>query len=393
MVVDKPRVLILTPAFRPNLGGVESHLDDLTEYLRTHGYFTYVLTYQPITTIAAGPGFEKLPLLEIYRYSWFQGNYFNQFVGLHPVFNFLYLTPYLLLRAFIFLLFHRRQVDLIHAIGLSAAFSGLLLKVIFRKPIVMTTETLFNFIPGTAFARVAKWTLSHLDGILAQSEESKSEMLALGIPTQKITVFSHWVNQDALKPVPSKSAAKKKLGWKTKFTLLYVGRLIPEKGIRLTVATAKELGGDFQLQIIGSEGPELDFVKKAAEENTNIEFLGKFSHSDLAPYYAAADVLVYPALYQEDMAYVLLDSLSCGTPVISTNPGSGIYHLPQNCAFVVAPTVEAIGEKVKYLSSHPAQAQAMSRAAVKFASRFGPTLAKTITRLYDSLHARHRQTE
>lgn len=380
--MSKPRILILTPAFRPNLGGVETHLTDLTEYLSTHGYFTYVLTYQPITTSVRGPNLEPIPNLEIHRYSWLSGNYFNLFVNLHPIFNFLYLTPYLGLRAFIFLLTH--DVDVIHAIGLSSAFSARILKTIFHKPVIMSTETLFNFPPGSLFTKISRWVLSGLDRILAQSEQSRQELISIGLNPKKITVFSHWINQDVFKPA-NKVDLKKKLGWENKFTVLYVGRLIPEKGVRLVIESAIRIGPKISLKIIGAGGPELEFVQAAAQRHPYIKFLGGFSYRDLAPYYAAADVLIYPALYKEDMAYVLLDALSCGTPVINTNPGSGIYKLSPDSSFVILPTTSAIIAKINYLRSHPKKAGEMSLAAVKFSAKFGPALAKTITSRYDSL--------
>ena len=45
-----PFKTILTPFFSPNIGGVETHLDDLVNGLDKGGYKVYVQTYSPITT-------------------------------------------------------------------------------------------------------------------------------------------------------------------------------------------------------------------------------------------------------------------------------------------------------------------------------------------------------
>ena len=380
--VKNPSVLILTPAFRPNLGGVEVHLNDLSEYLRKNDFYTYVLSYQPITTKAKGKGYERRRNLEVYRFNWISGNFFNVFVNWHPVFNFLYLTPYFAIRTFFFLLSKHRKIDVIHAIGLSTTFPAVFFRKLFGIPVVMTTETIFNFEKGSMFSKVSKWVIDNIDHLLAQSDDSKKEFVDLGIPKNKITVFAHWINQDIFKPVDKKKL-KKKLGWEDKFAILYVGRLIPEKGIRITVDVAKILGNKVQLQIIGDDGPELPYVKKAMKmESTDIHFIGKVPHDDLPPYYGAADVFVYPALYKEDMAYVLLDAMSCGTSVINTNPGSGIYKLSSDVGFVVEPEVKAIADKVAYLLNHPKKAARMGREAAKYAVKFGPKMAKTITDVY-----------
>ncbi len=379
-------ILLITPAFRPNLGGVEVHLNDLTNYLSTHGYFTYVLTYQPITTKAKGLGVEISPNLEIHRYSWISGNYFNVFVNLHPIFNFLYLTPYLFIRSFFFMLVNNRKVDVIHAIGLSSAFSARILKILFNKPVVMSTETLFNFKEKTLFFTISRWLLSGLDGILAQSYDSKKELVSLGLDPKKIKIFSHWIDQEKFKPSLKKAALRKKLGWQNVFTALYVGRLIPEKGIRLVLETLSKISQKISLKIVGDDGPELNAVLSATKHFPNIHFLGKIPHDDLPPIYSASDVMIYPALYKEDMAYSILDSLSCGTPVIVTNPGSGAYRLPEKVAFLVHPEVNEIVDKVNYLITHPDVAQDMSEQSARFAKKFGPRLAKVITTMYDSIY-------
>lgn len=383
MANHKKSILILTPAFAPNVGGVETHLTDLTEYLRNNNYFTFVLTYQPITSKTKGPGIERRRNLEIHRYTWFSGNYFNIFVNLHPIFNFLYLTPYLGLRTFLFLLNHRKKIDIIHCVGLSTAFSGLIFKYVFHIPVIMTTETLFNFRPHSLLARVVKGMTSHLDTILAQSEQSKQEFVDLGVNPKKITVFSHWINQNIFKPL-NKKLAKKKLGWENKFTALFVGRLIPEKGVRLVIDAVKEIGPNINLKIIGDDSTELEYVLKSSSKNIN--FLGKIPHNQLPAYYQAADVLIYPALYKEDMAYVLLDALSCGTPVINTNPGSGIYKLSPSSAFVISPKVSDIVKYTLYLVSHPEVCRSMSKSAARFARRFGPRQATAIINVYDQLN-------
>jgi hypothetical protein len=58
-------VLILTHFFRPNVGGVETHLDDLVSYLVERNYQVFVVTYQPLVTKAHAPVFERMKNLII----------------------------------------------------------------------------------------------------------------------------------------------------------------------------------------------------------------------------------------------------------------------------------------------------------------------------------------
>jgi hypothetical protein len=73
------KVLIICPFFRPNIGGVETHLNLLTKYLSQHNFQTTVLTYKPITTETKNYlKIEKIKNLKIYRFWWFGQKIFDK---------------------------------------------------------------------------------------------------------------------------------------------------------------------------------------------------------------------------------------------------------------------------------------------------------------------------
>ena len=80
MVDKKPGVLILSPFFTPNIGGVESHLDDLVSALDKREYKVFVQTYSPITTrdVVWEPREKKGDSIEITRYGWVGKNLFHK---------------------------------------------------------------------------------------------------------------------------------------------------------------------------------------------------------------------------------------------------------------------------------------------------------------------------
>lgn len=380
------RILMLTPFASPNLGGAETHLDDLCAYLTNRGYQITLLTYQPLTTKAVGTPYEERNNLKIHRFYLYGNNLFHKLENFHPVFNFSYLTPVLLFKSFMFMFRHHREIEIIHVFGLSAAFIARILKIFFNKPIVMSTEAIYNFNTRSLFAVVSRWVLGGFDRILAQSLDSKVDIMKLGIPESHIVVYSHWINLRAFKP-GDKPSLKLKLGWGNKFTALYVGRLIPQKGISVFLEVARQCLEGINFKVIGDDGPELAAVKEAAAHCPNLEFLGKIAYERLPEYYAAADVFVYPALYQEDMARVIIESLACGTPVILSNKGSGVYEINDNVGFVVEPRVEEI---MRCLAGDRKRFNAMSAACAGFADKFGGNQGKIITDSYDFLVASKR---
>ena len=112
-------ILLLTPFYHPNIGGVETHLTDLaTELSKT--YKVFVHTYSPITTINVSyKKFEKQKNLEIHRYPWFGKSLFHK-LEKFPIFDFLYLTPYLFIRVFLWMIFNSNKIDMIHVICCSS---------------------------------------------------------------------------------------------------------------------------------------------------------------------------------------------------------------------------------------------------------------------------------
>jgi D-inositol-3-phosphate glycosyltransferase len=146
---------------------------------------------------------------------------------------------------------------------------------------------------------------------------------------EKIGVVPCGVNLDLFRP-RDKQAARKLLGLDEKTpTALYVGRFDPIKGIDRLLEAIGHLRQQksVQLLIIGGEGPETeefqDFQQMAHELGIadSVTFVGRIEQNRLPPYYRAADTLVIPSHY-ESFGLVGLESLACGTPVVSTPVGA-----------------------------------------------------------------------
>ena len=233
-------ILILTFCFSPNIGGVETHLQDLLNYLKTKNKFKiYVLTYQPITTKARGKYFERYDNISIIRLPWIGFNLFHKLEP-YPIFEFLYITPWLFLWTIIFLLFKGKYIDIIHSQGFNAAFIARLQKKIYNKRFIVSTHAVYEMNPSSFMAKMVKWTLVGADKILALSEASRKELIKVGLDPLKINTFTYWLDQDVFKPM-EKMEAKTIIGLQNKFIVLFVGRFIKVKGIDLLLDVAKAI--------------------------------------------------------------------------------------------------------------------------------------------------------
>lgn len=369
-------MLMLTIGFRPNVGGIETHFDDFLKAAAKKAINTTVLTYQPISAKIYGKTIEKGKRWTIYRLPIISGFFYH--LVQKPILEFVYLVPGLFLVT-PFLLF--KNIDVIHAHGLISGFAGVFWGKIFGKRIIVSTHSIYHF-PKSGFYRdFAKYIFSNADAVLCLSDQSVREIKSLGAtPTGGIKKFTYWVDLQKFKPV-KKEITKKKLGWEKKFVVLFVGRLISEKGVRELLQAASKWNNNISIAIAGV-GPLEDEVKSQMSKVENMIFLGKIDNEKLPIYYNAADVLIVPSTHEEGFGRVLLESLACGTPVIAANRGGIVEAINDKVGFLIKITPENIKKVVEYCYTHQLKLEDKSREARKFAeSNFSE---KNITEIINS---------
>lgn len=385
---SRKSVLILCPFFRPNVGGVETHLDDLCEYLRKN-HKVYVIAYQPLTTKAKGARFEGNDNLEIHRVGWFGHNWFHK-LECYPLLEFLYLAPGLLVYSLFWLLRNRKRVDVIHAHGLVAAAIGVFLSRVFRKRIIVSLHTIYRFREKLKLAVFARKTFSYVDRLLAISNSCREDLVSVGIPASKITVYTSWVNQSIFKPM-DKERCKEKLGFKGKFIVLFVGRFIKAKGIDVVLEAASIVKDDIKFVLIG-EGPLENVVRQQAGELSNIILADRVDDKDLPLYYNASDVLVWGSVDADYLGRVTIGALSCGLPVIIPNRVEilGVTKevqptaLDPSVVIPIEPEARLLNRKLSYFYHNPGELASLRDRCRDFAlSHYSDKNAGIIEASYD----------
>jgi glycosyltransferase involved in cell wall biosynthesis len=161
-----------------------------------------------------------------------------------------------------------------------------------------------------AYHRV-KGTWSHtVDAYVALSEFNRSLFRNAGFADSSIFVKPNFLKSD---PGP---------GTGNRAGALFVGRLIPEKGV-LTLLTAWErIGLKLPLTILG-DGPLRDKVASAVESSGGaIRWLGWQSRSEVDEALGSASVLISPSVWVEAGPLTVIESFARGTPVVASRLGS-----------------------------------------------------------------------
>ena len=120
--------------------------------------------------------------------------------------------------------------------------------------------------------------------------------------------------------------------------ILYLGRLVPEKGIHLLIEAYNELNIDDQLVIVGdaTNTPKyLDELKLLSKYNHNIIFTGSLFGSDKQALIENAKLFIMPSLL-EGMPIVLLEMMNQGIPCL-------VSDIPE--------ILEVVGETDKYCTT------------------------------------------
>ena len=376
------RILMITPFFSPNIGGVETHLDDLCKYLRKRGHNVFVITYQPLTTKARALKFEKEHNLEIQRIGWFGYNLFHRLEP-YPLLEFIYLTPMLLVYSLLFLFRYGNKVDVIHAHGLNAALVAKVLAGLFGKRAVVSIHAIYDLPKRPVLARLMRVTLFSFDVVLTLAVRSKMELIGIGVDRGRIRVFTYWVDQDVFRPM-NKMECKQKLGLEERFVVLFVGRFLEIKGVKVLIKVARRFADvkDVLFMFVG-DGPLADEVRAASDDSGNIIYVGKVENKELRVHYNVADVVVVPSLYEEGFGRVILEALSCGTPVVASNRGGIPEALDDSVGILVEPEVDEITQTIESLYEHPKKLTNLRRNCRVYAeNRFSEGNAKAIENAY-----------
>ena len=118
---------------------------------------------------------------------------------------------------------------------------------------------------------------------------------------------------------------------KTAPIILFVGRLVPYKGVDVLLRAVEGL--DAETIIVGDGPSRMSLMALAYDSGLQdkVRFVGDVSDADLLAWYHACDIFVLPSVTrQEAFGMVQLEAMLCGHPVVSTKLETGTSWVNQH---------------------------------------------------------------
>jgi glycosyltransferase involved in cell wall biosynthesis len=184
-------------------------------------------------------------------------------------------------------------------------------------------------------ARTAE-ALQSADAVVAVSGDLQTRVIACGADPSRVRVVYDGIDAGIFHP-GTQDEARARLGIDVVSPLvLFVGNLVPVKGIDVLVAACAALrrqAVEFRCCLVG-QGPlarRLQHQINRLGLRAHVSLMGPVPHARLADWYRAATVVVLPSR-SEGVPCVLLESAACGTPFVASRVGGvpEIAHLMES---------------------------------------------------------------
>ena len=340
-------ILQVTPYFYPHFGGVESHVMGLSEGLINLGHDVEVVT----SRYSRMPETEKIKGIKVTR--------LPQWINL-------YNTPVVTaIQEFV----RRSHADVVHVHSpppFTERFAAKGAKDS-QKPLVVTHHCdleLKGFLGNIAVnlyqSFLGKYPLRVADRVISTTNSYAATSRSLW--DIDVDVVPNAVDIDRFNPQNKGDFIRDKFVEEDEPLALFVGRLVPHKGIGILIRALEYLQNG-KLLIIG-DGPYLNWLKQLTKKlnlEERVVFVGPISDYWLPAYYAATDVVVLPSTSRlEAFGIVGLEAMASGKPLVLSDIPGVRDVISSDEGFIVAPLApEALAHALEKIWDYPENAKQM----------------------------------
>lgn len=302
------KILFISSLYLPNVGGVETTIEELAKVYLKKGHEVNILTKRYPASLEE---FEKINEANIYRVHSASDNNFQESI------NFLAKTE------------SQMKSDIVHLIGIRRHMPlfALMLSKLWKVPLLTT------FSGGDVLTPEDDQTMKLWD-------EGKNTVPQSVYQSDGFTTFSKSTRQDALNCLPKLSEvdvvygglnvteiqkAKPYKPTKKRRYIVSIRRLLYSKGVDLLITAFSKINDlfpDLDLYIIG-DGPELENLKSLSKTlglGGRVIFWGRLSHPETLPYLRGSIACICPSR-SEGGGLINFEAQAAGSVSIGSNAG------------------------------------------------------------------------
>lgn len=203
----------------------------------------------------------------------------------------------------------------------------------------------------------------HADASIVLDVRSKDAMLADGLSnvyvvpnavTEETSTFSRSLDIDKIQTARSRNE------------ILFVGHILPTKGVYELVKACADIN-NVRLIVVGPDLTniisELKDVAKSRDNGEWLTFTGELNRENIFSYYQTCSLFCLPS-YSEGFPYVILESMSCGCPIIATSVGAIPEMLDEDCGLLVEQkNVDELKKAIEKVITDPTSSLDMGKRA------------------------------
>lgn len=302
------RILLVTLYFYPDMTSANAVImTELAVELARLGH--------EVTVVTSFPHYADSRIAPEYRGRWLQR---DDYQGIRVIRTYLYTSPdkqnlaarllnYLsfnLFSTFAGLLAGPCDVILVPSPPLTIGLSGWLLGRLKRAPYVYNVQDIYPDIAVRLgiltnprlirfFHWLEKFVYHRAAAVTVLSPGFKHNLLAKGVPVDKLHIIPNFVDGDFVRPLPKDNTFARRHGLHDKFVVMYAGNVGLSQGLEVALAAAAEISdlADLRLLVVGNGAAKAALEQQAQQQKlTNVIFL-PFQPREIVPdLYATADV-------------------------------------------------------------------------------------------------------
>ena len=213
------------------------------------------------------------------------------------------------------------------------------------------------------------------DAWIFVSEALRKEWLKALPDLQNTHVVHNGANESIFYPAPCLHKRREAVP-----TVLFIGRLHPEKGVHIlleAIAVLNRKGIPVECRIVGSafsgtSTPNAYIQSLRRSAPGNVAFVGHRSTSEIAKELRSADIFCCPSIWQEPFGKVNVEAMACGIPVVASRVGGIPEIASEGGVLLVEPNSSAsLSEALQRLVANPDLRVSLAEQGLQsFRSRF-----------------------